>query len=445
MGASVKANSSKNRKIKEYVWTFTVLVLLVLIAAMPDIIYYNCPNIWMSNQKFMGRVCVWLWRKGINYKGLLEILKNNFGILVTSISIILTINIQSLNRSEGRAFGLKRAEFDFSKRWTVYKYARRIVFCAPFIMIVAIILNACILGYFVLILCYLFIIMAYLLFESSFTPEADWNRIVQKMCADVPEDIRDYDDTVLYRMLLNRMRHWNDREEEWEGAHYLFEKLLYDLKGCSIKKRYILCCLFYEQMYVRNCGTNCERAVYELTEYITKKDRYGWDEDSYALLWGMLHQLLTDGNSRCIFSFFKWYMDFTARYQKLSEKSLSKDDINDFDNRANDFMQHMSMQTGILLIEFEGYLNRHIKREEISSEAWAKLPVLWENGKGILAEQNSTFREKYREYNRSCNLHSEELETWLKNLKSDFQYGTERSLVVCYLKMIRGDSDGNHM
>lgn len=435
----MKEDSKRKQNILA-VLTLFIPALIVIIAAISDFFYYYYPNVWMSDQNLLGRICICLWQNGITYNGVLGTLKNNFGVLVTSISVIITLSIQNLNRSEGRTFGLKRFEFDVSKRRIVYTYTRRMVFFAPFIMIAAVMLNACILGYSVLFFCYLFLILSFLWFESSFTPEKDWDRIFEKMYRKMPYDPTDYEDTIAYELLLSGMRQWNDREGEWEGTHYLFDKLLSCPEKCSFKKKYILCCFFYEMMYVRNSGAECERAAYELMEYVTKRDIEGWDDNCYLLLWGMMHCLFMNGGSEYILYFFKWYMDFPARYRNLLLTLTNKDHIRDVENRINDFFQNVPRQTGILLIEFEEYLNRQMEQEEINMEIWEKLPQLWTKGKDILSEDKDKkkFREDYLEIYRSCSLNADEFEKRMQNLLLDYRYGTGRSQVVFFLKYIGG-------
>lgn len=422
-------------RVKEYLWTFAIFLFILLLIAIPDLIYYYCPAWWRPGVKPLGTFCAFARQKGFSYTGVLRSLKNNFGILVTAISVIITMSVNNLNRFENKIFGLTRSEFDFSKRLLLYKYGRRMILFAPLAMIIAVNLNFSILGYGILMLCYLFIIVAYFLFESSFSRDKDLECIVRKLYEGVPQNAQDQEDIADYRMLLNLMSRWNEKEKYWEGVNFLFRNLCDLAREDAIEKRYILCYCFYETMYVRNNEADCDRAVYALKEYIKRGDRRGWMQEDYLVLWGMLHCLLAEGDKDNILHFIKWYMDFPNRSRKLGRNYCQEDQCEDNGGyNCKIDSQTARMQTGILLVEMELYFNRHTEPEKIYYYIWNRLFQIWDEGKHILDESSKSFRMKYLEINEAYDLGSDEIDKLLQNLCSDYQYGTTKSMMAYYLK-----------
>lgn len=422
-------------RVKEYVWTAMVFLLILLLMAIPDLIYYYCPKWWRPGVWPVGTFCTFVRQKGFSYTGALRSLKNNFGILVTAISVIITMSVNNLNRSENKFFGFTRSEFVFSKRQSLYRYGRRMILFAPLAMIVAVNLNFSILGYGILMLCYLFIVIAYFLFESSFSRDKDLDCIVRRLYEAVSQNVQDQEDITDYRMMLNLMSLWNEKEKYWEGVNFLFRGLCDQAREDAIERRYILCYCFYETMYLRNNDAECDRAVYALKEYIQRGDRRGWTQEDYLVLWGMLHCLLTEGDRDNILCFIAWYVDFPNRSRRLGRKYSQEDTCEDNSgHNCRIDSQTVRMQTGILLVELELYFSRHTELETKYSSIWNRLFQIWNEGKYILDESNKVFRMKYLEINKAYDLGWGETDKLLQNLCSDYQYNTTKSMTTYYLK-----------
>lgn len=418
----------KKEHKEKYLWTFIVFLFILTVMLIPDLIYYYGRTCWSADTNLLGLLCTFARKKGFSYTGSLKTLKNNFSILITAMSVIITMCVNNLNRSEISVFGLKRSDFNFSAKMRIYKNCRRMIFPAPLVMIVAVNFGFSILGYEVLVLCYLFVVFSYAYFEGSFSRDEDLVWIVKKLLRSVGEDVRDQEDISEYRMLLNVMRQWNDREHYWEGANYLFREIC-NISGKDNSVRiYIRCCCFYETMYVRDNKTNEDRAVFTLKEYITQRDRQGWTESDYLVLWGMMHSLLAGCGQDAVLSFIKWYLDFPSRSRRLAQKYNQKDGAM-YNRRLAP--QVICMQTGILLIEMEMYFNY---TDYVDGYILHMLPQIWSEGKVILDEVNKNLRETYLEINALYGLVTDDVDLRLRNLCTDYQCGTKKSMTAYYLK-----------
>lgn len=420
----------KVHKIEEYLWTFLIFLFILAVISIPDLIYYHLRPYWTATTNPLGMLCTFVSKKGFSYTGSLQTLKNNFSILVTAMSVIITMCVNNLNRSEIRIFGLRRSEFDFSKRMLIYKYGRRMVFFAPLVMIVAVNIGFSMLGYGTLMWCYLFIIFSYFFLESSFSRDKDLDCIVRKLRQSVEENAQDQEDIAEYQMLLNMMRQWNDKEHYWKGANYLFWEICDQSRKDDCEKMYILCYCFYEAMYMRKDEANYDRAVYALKEYIKRRDRQGWAENDYLVLWGMLHCLLTYSDRDNVLLFVKWYLDFPARSRKL-ERRYGQENNGASNRRLSS--QVIRLQTGVLLIEMELYFNSP-NGENIDGYILKMLSHIWAEGKYILDDTNRKLCQAYLETNALFDLGTDETDIRLQNLCSDYQYGTTKSMTAYYLK-----------
>lgn len=413
---------------KEYFKTVVFIFLAVCFFSVPDYVYYNT-DLWMPGKMF-GGFCSMLRRLGVSYTGLLEALEDNLGIFVTAISVVITMSVNNLNRSESKLFGLTRNQFDFSKRQTKFRYGRRMVFAAPCIMIGAVVFRRCILGYAVLAMCYLFLILVYYWFESSFSKEKDLVCIGTKLLETVPQTVQDSEEITEYLKLLNIMSQWNDREKDWEGVSYLFRDICGRARECDTIKMCILCWCSFEMMYVQGNEQDCTQAIYALRNYIAYRDKEGWKETDHLVLWGMMHCLL----SRCQISeavhFIRWYLDFPARSRRAVVEHGET-----FGQRFG--MNITRQQTGILMIEMELFLHNHYDKNNNGDYDYIleKLPQMWNEGKGILTNGQNGFRELFLNVNAILNdIDTYMLKKRLENLCLDYQYNTKRSLLVSYLK-----------
>ena len=75
------------RKAKEYLLTIIIFILILFFSAIPDYIYYHT-DLWMPGKQ-LGSFCTFIREKGFSYTEALRTLNNNFGILVTAISVII--------------------------------------------------------------------------------------------------------------------------------------------------------------------------------------------------------------------------------------------------------------------------------------------------------------------------------------------------------------------
>lgn len=302
------------------------------------------------------------------------------------------------------------------------------IFVAPFLMMIAVGLGCCVAGYAVLVLSYVFLIIAYFFLVNRFELEKDLDCIVEKLIAEVPEMVRGTEGIVGYTMILNTMHQWNEKEKYWAETDCLFGKLCNKSKKCGVEQKFVLCCLFYETMYVRDNGKDCARAIYALQNYITSRDREGWEEEDHLVLWGMMDCLLGTCGRKNATAFIKWYLDFATRSRnavKISEQQgmMQGRPIG---------MKATRKQTGILLIELELYFYSHKKPDDYILE---KLFRIWNEGKEILGEDEKEFRQLYLRLNALCDRSLTAVGECISYLCTDYQYGnTTKSMLVFYLK-----------
>lgn len=426
----LKRFRKKEINVKKYLWIYGPFVFVFVVLVIFDLIYYKFPSCWRGTGHCFGKLCTFVRNMGFSYTHYLGVLRSNFGILVSAMSVIITMGVNNLNRFEIRVFGFTRFEFDSSKRLYMYRGWRRVMLLSPLVMIVAGYCGLCMLGYGTLLLCYLFIIWSYYFFESSFSREKDLPCIVRKLLGCVDQNAQDQEDIVEYQMLLNIMRQWNDKNHYWEGANYIFRKICDQPEDDNFQRKYILCYCFFDVIYARKNEANYDRAVYALKEYIGRRDQQGWSENDYLILWGLLHCLFTESKGDNIFPFLKWYLDFPARAKRLERISFREHSPGP-DGRLS--AQTVRLQMGLLLIEVELYFNSG-RGWETDDLLFQMLSRIWNEGRYILKEENEELRRDYLEVNARYDLDKNETEMRLRNLCADDRNGTTKSMTVYYLR-----------
>lgn len=406
---------------REYFLTAVFFIVALAVCAIPDCIYHYT-DLWMMG-KPLGRLCSFMRKLGFSYTEALKTLKGNFGIYVTAVSVVITMSVNNLNRSENKFFGLTREQFRFSKRKSGFRHGRRMLLLSPFMMVCASAFNYCITGYAIMLFGYLFLLLTYYWFESSFSKEKNLDIIIEKILESVPQTIRSTEDIADYLMLLNTMRQWNEKEKDWEDARYLFQELCKRAREYDANRACIFCRCFYETMYVQKDEKDYYRAVYALRDYVAIRDKGGWSQVDHLVLWSMMHCLFSRCDGNDVERFIKWYMNFPARSREmLSAQKLEYTHGMD--------MEITRVQTGILMIEMELYFHSHKK---IGMYITEKLPQMWSEGKNILDERERTFRKLYLDVNAIYDLDTDTIERRMNNLCCDYQYNTTKSLLVNYL------------
>lgn len=409
-------------------WIYVIFIFVFVILVELDRIYYS--SCWRDPGNCFGEFCAYVHKKGFSYTHYLEVLRSNFGILVTAMSVIITMGVNNLNRFDIRVFGMTRFEFDSSIRLYIYRSWRKVMLFSPLMMIVAGYRGFCMLGYGTLLLCYLFIIYSYGFFESSFSREKDLPGIVRKLLGCVDKNAQDQEDIVEYRMLLNIMRQWNDENHYWEGANYMFQEICDQPEDGNFRWKYILCYCFFDTIYARKNKANYDRAVYALKEYISRRDQQGWSESDYLILWGLLHRLFAERKKDNIIPFMKWYLDFPARAKRL-ERRCRQGNGQRYSGGLS--AQTVRLQTGLLLIEMELYFNSD-RNKELDDFLMLMLSRIWNEGRYVLKEENEKLRRSYLEVNALYDFEINETEMRLRNLCADDRDGTTKSMTAYYLR-----------
>lgn len=391
-----------------------------MICGIPDYLYYNT-DYWKSETNLFGKICNCAKLTGFSYTGSLQLLKSSFGILVTAISIIISISVNILNRSEDKIFGFNRQQLEPFKKIPIFPYVRRMVLLAPIPMILSVNLGLCILGYMILILSYSFLIITYIFFASSFSQEKALDCVTKKLLESIPEEIQDSEDISNYLLMLNGMHCWNKDKQYWNGVNYLFWHIYEQTREYASQKMFTLCYCFYNIMYFRKNTENYDQAVRMLKDYITYIDIHDWEQKHYLVLWGMLHCLLRKCDDDPIVYFIKWYMNYPVRSQRVFEKC---------GHTIPELV--MRKQIGILLIEMELYLNHH-SPNEIDDNILRVLTTIWFEGKDILNSKEDTFRQEYLRISTFYDINTAEAEMRINNLRSDYLYNSSRSLLVNYI------------
>lgn len=405
-------------KKRSYLYVCLPFLLILLLGICLDV-FYHYSEIWKLQTTIIGKFCSKVKWLGFSYTGAFQILKNNFGILITAISVIITMSINISNRFERKVFGLQRKSFEFSFRTIIYKYGRVMIFAAPFIMILAINLEYCITGYFVLILSYAFLIFSYVMFDSSFSKEKDQEFVKNILLDSIPEPMQELDDISDYLTLLNSISQWLEKEKNWEEIGQIFLDICKEIKKYDTKKMYVFAYYFYDIVFVRKNTENSDQAVYALKKYIEYMDGIGWEEKGeayYIILWGMIRSLIKGCPQYDVVYFIKWYLNYPMRSKKVMRNMDHAIDEND-----------LQIQIGLLLIEIESFLHNN---EQVDNYILESLPVMWNRGKKFLGTQVETFTNEYLSINEIYGFSTYDIKENIYNLSFDHQNNTKRSLVA---------------
>lgn len=418
-------------KKRNYLSAIILLFIILLPGFCLDTIYHYS-ELWKLSSTVLGQFCIMINQMGFSYSSAFGMLRSNFGILITAISVIVTMGINISNRSESRVFGLSRKALVFSERTRIYQYGHIMIFAAPVLMVIAINLEYCITGYLILSFSYLFLVLCYVLFDSSFSADKDKESVVKKLLGSIPDSMQEAEDISAYLLHLNDMRQWSDKEKNWEGIEQLFLDICDEIKKYDVTKMYVFGYYFFDIVFVRKGNENSGRAVRALKNYMDCMYKPEWNEKRdayYLILWGMLKCLLNGCPQEEMVYFLKWYMDYPERSKKvLRHKGHPIDESDE------------QKQMGILLIEIESYLNNN---SQINSYILESLPAIWTGGKYFLGEQEESFVKDYLSINEIYGLGTHGIVENIKNLYSDYRDGTARSVIVTLLSY-KLEEDNEH-
>jgi len=407
-----------------------ITLLLVIIALMPgvllDVTYYgkiNCIVLtWIvEGIKQCGYEC------NVGYTQLFNFLNEQFGILITTLSIMISISVNLANRDENRVYGIQRQNLESEKKRSFYRVCTRAVFLAPPLMFMVINLRMTITGYSILVWCYVFLGYSYFKFHKSFDKKRDRDKMADVLIECSKSKGIGVD---TYRQsLLDSVYNSTEKEKSWDGAAQLYEAVIDKCNELQPEQKFSLAYHFFDTVFMRT-EIGMKHGEEYLTKYIMKlmgKDIF--DEGEYTVLWAMLYCIFGVSGEEKIIRLLKWSIDLPQNW------------IGDTIYSHVIELENYDKWLSLLLLQTEHWMQKNtIKNDNIATN----LSCIWNHGKRI-------FEERYEKVWTQCGKLVEPLERRkmeqvhmddsIRKLYCDYKYGYGRSIIYNVVRSMKGGNE----
>lgn len=265
---------------------------------------------------FLPGLRVMLAKHGITYDGAYDILSSYAGILMTMISLFLTINIQSAERSEKKVYGIPRKELQEEGHARWYILLRNMVWASPLLFLICLNIRCCFTGYFVLVYCYVFLRVHYNRHRNSYKIDGNRKAVVQKLAACLSDRQIGAEQILQYRLLLENIGRSAQEDGNWLEMETLYGQLL-KWKDYSEEETYIIS-YYFSSIIFGKCNKNQAVFIQMLKRYMKETDceiaqQDGIPDKKWPVLWAMLKFACCEAEEEFLVLFLKWFLDFTKR------------------------------------------------------------------------------------------------------------------------------------
>lgn len=217
------------KRILKIVITIVVFSLGITL----DLLYHNAPSARplcdiRNSFMFFGHFF------GLSYTAGFELLKSNFGVLITALSLFLTMSMNLITRTEDTVFGIPRGNLNYPSVFSKSLYVRvvsKAMFATPVFMIVLINLRLCITGYILILFCFFFIYRLFYLYRISYNKENDIRLIAENLLDNGMKQL-ELSDTLAYQGFVETITSSIRQNNEWISAL----KIYFELGGLIYQK-----------------------------------------------------------------------------------------------------------------------------------------------------------------------------------------------------------------
>lgn len=212
-----------------------VIVIIVFSFGISlDLLYHNVPSAGLLCDirnffMFLGH----FFR--LSYTAGFELLKSNFGVLITAVSLFLSMSMNLITRTEDTVFGIPRGNLNYPSVFSQSLYVRvvsKAMFVAPVFMIVLINLRLCVTGYILILFCFFFVYRLFYLYRTSYNKENDIRLIAENLLDNGMKQL-ERSDTLAYQGFVETITASIRQNNEWTSAL----KIYFELGGLIYQKK----------------------------------------------------------------------------------------------------------------------------------------------------------------------------------------------------------------
>lgn len=423
MGGKQRENQSFTKALK-WLWeiaiTFVVLGIMLSPGLFLDYVYKNRNLCGLCGKiiDFFKRILV---LSGITYQNAFRIIESNAGVLMTLVSFFLSLNVNIVERSEKKVYGIPRRDLKTGKKMPVYKWVKRMSYMAPLWMLLFVNIRFCASGYLVFFYSYLFLFLHYFLYESSFSQDKNIEAVVNTLLTYIPES-GEWDSNVLAKYRLQLINIVNSIEADcWQDIELIGLELFKRIPRERMSNLYIASNQFTHIIYYKGETENTSIRMHFfkvfLSEFDSGAEKRGIVEEM-PLWWGVLKCVIEKSSEVELIEFLRVYVNYSTRSELLISKTGKELSI-----------EIIKKQTKMILILMEyrlrmkNGLEHQCLKEQIDS--------LWYQGKAQFLKNEDGDLNNILMLERA-KMDSEE-GMWsdvIEDLVSDCQNNTQRSMIV---------------
>lgn len=295
----------KMKKNKKDIVIYACVLIIFIIVVLLDIIYYCYRDKFEWIDVIMRKLGTRFDCFGITYYSALGKITNLVGVFMTIVSLLFTIFINKIQRSEKNIYGVTYKEMQNSQDSLIQHVldcTTKVIYLAPIILVCILNFGLCFTGYTLYILCWLSVLLQLGQYIDCFREKKIPGKVagvILSSVADV-EEWRD-DDIRMLDIRLDEMSYGIQQTRSWSRVNPMLEVFIEKMIRYGPHQQAILaehfcrhlCCGQGDrQMPVRHMWNLCLSHLNQKEGLSQKEDFNAEKGNGHALFWGMLHGLL---------------------------------------------------------------------------------------------------------------------------------------------------------
>lgn len=407
------------RLIKVGKWfLFISGICLIVLSLIYDLVHHGI----LPKGKLMELAEGFLKGLGFNYCQAGSILRDGFATLFTAMSLVFTIGMSLMNRSEDQIYGVSRMALAFNGKELLYKCVSCVVYGVPVFMALAVNLGYTAFGYSILFAVYGYLLYCYGIFRGTFDGKANEERMVLYLSRKFPRNLSNREDLSAYRKLLAGIDAGVRNDNDWQGVKELIYGLLKRDKDLNKGQRFVQVYTAYNDIFPTKASAVLLEVLIDGQRILENRRMQEGEsnvEKYYLSVWAMFCGAFPGLTDAEIVHFLEGLLDFKGRFAEIERK---------YDREYGD-SQHeiMKVEVGMALVLLECRLNG---ADSVSDELQKLFPTVWNQGKYLFADSNRNLLEEAGKYYKNwVDLPDGQWEIYMGNLRRDYEENSKYSII----------------
>ncbi len=259
---------------------------------------------------------------GLHYDNLGLLLSSNYAVVIAVVSVIAAVFPIIVREKTEKTFGIRREDLrEPDSHPSLFRGERipYIMVFIPLLLLLSVIAGWYVVGLYLLVLTLLGMLGIFLYYLHDHSGNDAIKTVVKRFFSYTEREQGYYTDGITdYRMRLDNVGAYIDKENDWDDAHKVFRAMLLDAAERPRIQRFATVFFYVRSIYSRLCAKNENTLTYLFRIYTecmmtTIKNHTYSRDDSLTFLWAVLSAMEECATEKNIVVFLTEFQDICTR------------------------------------------------------------------------------------------------------------------------------------